>query len=65
MRLGVRVKYSFDELAVQPDGFEDLRAAVALLRGDAHLGHHFQQPLADRLDDSSFRSFSCVNVSGR
>ena len=39
-----------DELAVQPDGLEDLRAAIALLRGDAHLGHHLEQALADRLD---------------
>ena len=39
-----------DEFAVQADGLEDLRAAIALLRGDAHLRHHLEQALADGLD---------------
>ena len=39
-----------DELRGQPDGVEDLRAAVGLVGRDAHLGHHLEQPLADRLD---------------
>src|SRR5678815_3608896 len=34
-----------DERAIEADRFEDLRAAVALQRGDAHLGHHLQDPL--------------------
>ncbi|MBK7742911.1 MAG: hypothetical protein IPI40_04150 [Betaproteobacteria bacterium] len=39
-----------DELALQPDRLEDLRAAVGLVGRDAHLGHHLVQALADRLD---------------
>ena len=39
-----------DERAVEPDRLEDLRAAVALQRRDAHLGHHFQDALVERLD---------------
>ena len=50
MRLAVRVKYSSTNGAVQPDGFEDLRAAIALLRRDAHLRHHLQQAFDGGLD---------------
>ena len=39
-----------DEGRVQADRVEDLRAAVGLVGGDAHLGHHLQQALIDRLD---------------
>ncbi len=39
----------FDERGRQPDGVEDLRAAVGLVGGDAHLGHHLHDALADRL----------------
>ena len=38
-----------DELAVEPDGLEDLGAAVALDGRDPHLRHHLEQALADRL----------------
>ena len=36
-----------EEDAVEPDGIEDLRAAIGLERADAHLGHHLQDALAD------------------
>ena len=39
-----------DELAGQAHGVENLRAAIGLVGGDAHLGHHFQDALADGLD---------------
>ena len=39
-----------DERLVEADGFEDLRAAVALQRRDAHLGHHLQDALVERVD---------------
>ena len=35
-----------NEFAVEPDRLENLCAAIAVLRGDAHLGHHLEQPLA-------------------
>ena len=41
---------SLDEFLVEADGFEDLRAAIALQRGDAHLGEDLQQALVDGLD---------------
>ncbi len=34
----------------QSDGIENLRAAIGLIGGDAHFGHHLQQPFVDRLD---------------
>ncbi len=37
------------EAARQSHGVEDLRAAIGLIGGDAHLGHHLQDALADRL----------------
>ena len=40
-----------DESGVQPDRFENLRAAVALLRRDAHLRHHLQHALHRRFDE--------------
>ena len=39
-----------DESAVETDRFENLRAAVALLRRDAHFRHHFQDALHRRFD---------------
>ena len=39
-----------DEIGLQSDGVEDLRAAIGLVGRDAHLRHHLQQALADRLD---------------
>ena len=36
------------QVAVEPDGLEDLGAAVGLDRRDPHLRHHLQQALADR-----------------
>ena len=38
------------ERTVEADGFEDLRAAVALKGGNAHLGHHLEDALIERLD---------------
>ncbi len=39
-----------DHLRREPDGFEDLRALVALQGADTHLAHHLEQALVDRLD---------------
>ena len=39
-----------DERAVEADRLEHLRAAVALQRRDAHLGHHLEDALVERLD---------------
>ena len=39
-----------DERAIEADRFEDLRAAIALQRRDAHLRHHLQHALVERLD---------------
>ena len=39
-----------DHLPAQADRLEILRAAIALKRRDAHLGHDLQQTLVDRLD---------------
>src|SRR5216683_2345465 len=39
-----------DEIRPQADRVENLRAAIGLIRGDAHLGHHLVEPLVDRLD---------------
>ena len=47
---GGTLKIFFDEALIEPDGFENLRAAIGLISRDAHLGHHFQQAFADRLD---------------
>ena len=38
-----------DQVLVQADGFEDLRAAIALQRRDAHLREDLEQPLVDGL----------------
>jgi hypothetical protein len=48
-RRGVR-EVLVDERLAQADRFEDLCAAVALERGDAHLGHHLQHTFVERLD---------------
>ena len=39
-----------DEVAVEPDGIEDLGAAIRLERRDAHLGHDFQHALFHSVD---------------
>ena len=39
-----------DELGREADGVENLRAAIGLIGRDAHLGHHLEHALADRLD---------------
>ena len=39
-----------DEAPCEPDRVEDLRAAIGLIGGDAHLGHHLEDALVDRLD---------------
>ena len=38
-----------DHFVLQADGFEDLRALVALQRRDAHLGHHLEHALGHAL----------------
>jgi hypothetical protein len=39
-----------DEIGLEAHRVEDLRAAIGLVGGDAHLGHHLQEPLVDGLD---------------
>ncbi len=39
-----------DEILTQADRFEDLGTVVALHRGDAHLGHHFDDALGSGLN---------------
>ena len=46
-----------DELGAQANGVEDLGAAIGLIGGDAHLGHHLEQALVDRLDVALDRLF--------
>ena len=50
MRDGVQVKYWSTNAWLEADRLEDLRAAVALQRRDAHLGHHLEDALVERLD---------------
>ena len=40
-----------DESFAQANGFENLRATVALHRGDAHLRHHLDDPFVGRFDE--------------
>ena len=40
-----------DDILTQANGLENLRPAVALNGGDAHLGHHFDDTLGGGLDD--------------
>ena len=40
MLLAVPVKYLSTKALLQSDRLEDLRAAIGLVGGDAHLGHH-------------------------
>ena len=47
---GRAVEVGVHEGLVQTDGLEDLSAAVGGDGGDAHLGHHLQHALAERLD---------------
>ena len=49
-----------DERLIEADRLEDLRAAVALQRRDAHLGHHLQDALVERLDVVLAPPASCV-----
>ena len=39
-----------DHIPVEPDRLENLGAAIALSRGNAHLGHHLHDALGRRLD---------------
>ena len=48
--LEVPVKYLSTSVLVEPDRLEDLRAGVGRDRRDAHLGHHLEHALAERLD---------------
>ena len=43
-----------EEGGVQANGLENLCAAIALVRRDAHFGHYFIQALADRFDETLF-----------
>ena len=45
------------DFAVDADGLEDLRAAIALNRGDAHLGHGLHHALDRGLDEILDRGF--------
>src|SRR5439155_633517 len=49
-RGGVR-EVAVDQLALEPDRLEDLRARVAPDRGNPHLGDRLEDPLAHRLDE--------------
>ena len=53
-----------DEIGLQSDGVEDLRAAIGLIGRDAHLRHDLQQALADRLDVALDR-FLAVRRAGQ
>ena len=52
MRAG---EVAINELLRETHRVKNLRAAVGLIRGDAHLGHHLQQPLVDGLDEALAR----------
>ena len=41
---------AIDQVAVEADRFEHLTGTVAAQCGNAHLGHHFEQPLVNRVD---------------
>ena len=47
MRDGVPLKCCVDQVLVEADRLEDLRAAIGADGRDAHLGHDLQQALAD------------------
>ena len=47
----VPTKYDFDQILVEPDGLEDLRALIALQGRDPHLRECLQQSLVDGLDE--------------
>jgi len=49
-RCGAREE-PLDHLGLEPDGLEDLRAAVGLDRRDAHLRDRLQQRFAKRFDE--------------
>src|SRR3954453_5261765 len=40
----------YNEIGFEPDRVENLRPTIGLVSGDAHLGHHLEYPLVDRLD---------------
>ena len=48
-RRGVR-EVAIDERVLEADRLEDLRAAIALQRRDAHLRHHLENALVERAD---------------
>ncbi len=50
---------------LQAHGFEDLRARVGHVRGNAHLGHDLVQALADCLDEVLDRLFGVVHLAQR
>ena len=52
------------ELARQADRVENLRAAIGLVGGDAHLGHDLEQALVDRLD-VAFDNLGRIHLFGK
>ena len=55
MREGVHAKYSFMNSSFESNGFEYLRAPIALDGGDAHLGHDLYDALVGGLDEVLLR----------
>ena len=53
-----------DEIGLEPDRVENLRAAIGLIGRDAHLGHHLEQALVDRLD-VALDDFLLVELAGQ
>ena len=54
-RDAVLSKYFRTKSSLQPDRLENLGSAITLNRADAHLGHHLDDPLLDRLAESDRR----------
>ena len=52
-----------DDLAIEPDGLEDLGAVIGLHGGDAHLRHRLENAFLDRLAVVE-PSLGCVDVAG-
>ena len=53
-----------DKHLLQANCVKNLRAAIALIGGNAHLGHHLQQALIYRLDEA-LHHFISVNLLGK
>ena len=55
---------ALDEGRRQANRVENLRPAIGLVGRDAHLGHHLEQPLVDRLDEA-FDDLVFVDLLGQ